>query len=251
MACKEAVLADPHAAGRAASAAPRPARVVIRQRQADPGPRASTMIERQPGERPCGSTRRASACWSAWCSARSTAARDGRSRSSRSAARLNSATGTVGARDLSVRLAELQPCHVLDRRLLDDPAGVADRGADVDRQLPHSGQVGEFGSLDAACSTGRRRCSWVHAGPQSAWWWTYIDWMSPTSARPRHLGEVHAVPQMAGLQRHLRGLHLHPRSPCRGTRLGSTRIFSPWLPGSARARCRCRAAAAACPGSRS
>src|SRR4029077_19967541 len=45
------------------------------------------------------------------------------------------------AGDLHVRLAELQPGHVPDRRLL-DPAGVTDHGPDVDRRPAHRALLG-------------------------------------------------------------------------------------------------------------
>jgi hypothetical protein len=45
---------------------------------------------------------------------------------------------------------------------------------------PHSGQVGELGSL--GCRQYRHMYVFI-SRLQSAWWWTYIDWM-PTRPGP-------------------------------------------------------------------
>src|ERR1019366_6338317 len=83
-----------------------------------------------------------------------------------------------GARDLEVGLAELQPRHVLVGRLL-DPPGVADRGPDVNRRpAQRAGGRVRVARLPAVPANVR-----VHPGLQSAWWWTYIDWM-PTRPGP-------------------------------------------------------------------
>jgi hypothetical protein len=47
---------------------------------------------------------------------------------------------------------------------------------------PHSGQVGEFGSLGCR----QKRQTYWFIGParySEAWWWTYMDWM-PTRPGP-------------------------------------------------------------------
>ena len=73
---------------------------------------------------------------------------------------------------------------------------------------PHSGQVGEFGSLGCR----QKRQTYWFIGParySEAWWWTYMDWM-PTRPGPVISARYMRVPpHEPGPQRQLHRLHLH------------------------------------------
>src|SRR5215469_12091430 len=72
---------------------------------------------------------------------------------------------------------------------------------------PHSGQVGEFGSL--GCRQKRQTYWFIGTGPLIRRVVVDVHGLDADPAGAGHLGQVHAVPHQPGPQRQLHGLHLH------------------------------------------